>query len=177
MGINSVDSFIEAVGGQEEGPTGASSAAPSSDESRVEWGPPTSMEGQDSLSRLGIQTGGGKSAAFHGAPLYAVTQQRHLVVKEAALGALAGKGIQAGAKLLGKYAPKLMKAAPKLLSKGNKAPGMLSRLGSKQVLAKGSRGSAVMKEGPGMLIDAGMEADTLHRQVNHRPSMFSNGKR
>jgi hypothetical protein len=177
MGIRSVGEFIEAVGGEEEGPSGTTPQAPADYEHPVEWGPPTSLEGQDAFSRLGIKGASmtKTSAAFHGASHYELTQQRLPLVKEAFVGKFMGniarRGLQAGGKMLNKMAPSLFQTTAKTAPSG----GVMSRMaqmGSKNVLTPGGRASTVAKHAPGLTLDAGLEADTLAREARHQPSMF-----
>lgn len=178
MAIKSVDEFIDAIGGETVNPSGTTST-PHNLERPVEWGPPTSLEGQDAFSRLGVGKVGSMikvSAAFHGVTHTSLTRQRHQLVKEAQLGAfmgnLARRGLQAGGKALSKFLPRAAKTTARTAPKGGML-GRLSRWGATEVLPAGGRAGNFMSHAPGLGIDAGLEADNLRRVAGNKPSMFA----
>ena len=112
MAIQNVDDLIEAIKQQD---TTANAVKELNKVDPVLWGPPTSMEGGDAASRLGIDMGepSVKAAAMRNF-LMAYNQAE----KEAAWGAAAVAG---GRALATKFAPKLLKGL------ANKAPAAVAK--------------------------------------------------
>lgn len=159
MQISSTDDFVAAV--NDVSPDLESSIAdPEPWQKEVSWGPPTSMEGQDALSRLGVETGAptAKAAFYKKASAGEVDQ----LVKEALIGAAAGWA----ARGLSKLAPKLLSGGAKA-AKGagrlaKKTPGALARGWRRQV----PRGS-VAATTAGVGTEAGFVGNDLNRAFTH----------
>lgn len=189
MPIRSVNEFISAVGGEGVGPSGQATPPTPDYENRVEWGPPTSLAGQDAMSRIGIPFGAPSdskvaamektSAAFHGATHSSLTSQRQELVKEAVLGAIAGgvarRGLQALSRFGSRYAPKLTQRLSQIARPGGRLQ-RAAALGSKEILPAGSRASAMASFAPGFAGDVAMEGYGVSRALQHKPGLFQPSK-